>query len=179
MSHSLTSLAELHTQLKISPLQIPDSLRVAPKVLCHATSLRKATRRISQLYDAVLAPCGLRCTQRSILIQVARHQAPALTELATILVIDRSALAQNLKPLEREGLIAVSVDPDDKRSRRVNLTQAGLDKLLESQALWEQAQQCFEKSLGAQQASELRELLARVAALDYGDSCSVQVPERL
>jgi len=169
MSHSLTSTAELHTQL-----QIPDSLRIAPKVLCHATSLRKATRRISQLYDAVLAPCGLRCTQRSILIQIARHQAPALTELATILVIDRSALAQNLKPLEREGLIAVSVDPDDKRSRRVNLTPAGLDKLLESQALWEQAQQCFEKSLGPEQACELRELLARIAVLDYGDSCSGQ-----
>jgi len=164
MSHSLTSTAELHTQL-----QIPDSLRIAPKVLCHATSLRKATRRISQLYDAVLAPCGLRCTQRSILIQIARHQAPALTELATILVIDRSALAQNLKPLEREGLIAVSVDPDDKRSRLVKLTQAGLDKLLESQALWEQAQQCFEKSLGPEQACELRELLARIAVLDYGD----------
>lgn len=174
MSHSLTSTAELHTQL-----QIPDSLRIAPKVLCHATSLRKATRRISQLYDAVLAPCGLRCTQRSILIQIARHQASALTELATILVIDRSALAQNLKPLEREGLIAVSVDPDDKRSRLVKLTQAGLDKLLESQALWEQAQQCFEKSLGPEQACELRELLARIAVLDYGDSCSARITQDL
>lgn len=174
MSHSLTSTAELHTQL-----QIPDSLRIAPKVLCHATSLRKATRRISQLYDAVLAPCGLRCTQRSILIQIARHQAPALTELATILVIDRSALAQNLKPLEREGLIAVSVDPDDKRSRLVKLTQAGLDKLLESQALWEQAQQSFEKSLGPEQACELRELLARIAVLDYGDSCSARITQDL
>ncbi len=174
MSHSLTSTAELHTQL-----QIPDSLRIAPKMLCHATSLRKATRRISQLYDAVLAPCGLRCTQRSILIQIARHQASALTELATILVIDRSALAQNLKPLEREGLIAVSVDPDDKRSRLVKLTQAGLDKLLESQALWEQAQQCFEKSLGPEQACELRELLARIAVLDYGDSCSARITQDL
>ena len=102
-------------------------------------------------------------------MQVARNQAPALTELAASLVIDRSALAQNLKPLEREGLIAVSVDPDDKRSRRVNLTQAGLDKLLQSQALWEQAQQCFEISLGPQQACELRELLGRIAVLDYGD----------
>lgn len=155
-----------------SALQIPDSLRIAPQVLCHATSLRKATRRISQLYDAVLAPCGLRSTQRSILIQVARHQAPAVTELAAILVIDRSALAQNLKPLEREGLISVGVDPQDKRSRRVRLTQAGLDKLLESQALWEQAQVCFENALGEQQAAELRELLARVAALDYGDDRS-------
>ena len=164
MNHSLTPTAQLHTRL-----QIPDSLQIAPTVLCHATSLRKATRRISQLYDAVLAPCGLRSTQRSILMQVARNQAPALTELAASLVIDRSALAQNLKPLEREGLIAVSVDPDDKRSRRVNLTQAGLDKLLQSQALWEQAQQCFEKSLGPQQACELRELLARIAVLDYGD----------
>ncbi|WP_341523409.1 MarR family winged helix-turn-helix transcriptional regulator [Pseudomonas sp. G.S.17] len=160
MNHRPDTAPELH---------IPDSLRVPPKVLCHATSLRKATRRISQLYDAVMAPSGLRSTQRSILIQIARHQAPAMTELAAILVIDRSALAQNLKPLERDGLVSVEVDTDDRRSRRVRLTQCGVDKLLESQALWEEAQQCFETRLGKQQACELRELLGKVAALDYGD----------
>jgi len=39
---------------------------------CNCTALRKASRRISQLYDAALAPSGLKITQRAILAQVAR-----------------------------------------------------------------------------------------------------------
>jgi len=154
-------------------LRIPEGLNIPAQVLCHATSLRRASRRICQLYDAVMAPCGLRSTQRSILMQVARHQAPTMTELAAILVIDRSALAQNLKPLEREGLVSVEVDPQDKRIRLVRLTQPGVDKLLESQALWEQAQVSYETALGPDQAHELRQLLAQVAATDYLDQGSI------
>lgn len=153
-------------------LRIPEGLEVPAQVICHATSLRRASRRICQLYDAVMAPCGLRSTQRSILMQIARNQAPTMTELATILVIDRSALAQNLKPLEREGLVSVDVDPNDKRSRLVRLTQAGVEKLLESQTLWEQAQRSYETALGPEMALELRTLLAQVAAADYGDECA-------
>src|SRR6202047_258099 len=76
---------------------------------CNGTALRKATRRVSQLYDAVLAPCGLRSTQRSILIHVARAGTPTMGDLAAALVLDRSALAHNLKPLERDGFVAVVV----------------------------------------------------------------------
>ncbi|MCV4291112.1 MarR family transcriptional regulator [Pseudomonas capsici] len=150
-------------------LRIPEGLQVPAQVICHATSLRRASRRICQLYDAIMAPCGLRSTQRSILMQIARNQALSMTELAMLLVLDRSALAQNLKPLEREGLVLVEVDPDDRRSRRVRLTQSGVDKLLESQALWEQAQRCYESALGTERAHELRQLLGMVPVADYGD----------
>jgi DNA-binding MarR family transcriptional regulator len=102
---------------------------------CNATALRKATRRVSQLYDTVLAPCGLRSTQRSILIHIARAGTPTMGDLATALVLDRSALAHNLKPLERDGLVKVIVDRNDKRSRLVRLTARGEDKLRESLGL--------------------------------------------
>jgi DNA-binding MarR family transcriptional regulator len=146
---------------------VPQGLHIPPSVVCHATHLRKATRRITLLYDALLAPSGLRSTQRSILMQIARSQVTSLSELAAILVIDRSALAQNLKPLEREGWLSVTVDPADKRSRRVSLTQAGMNKLLETQPLWEQAQASFEKGYGHEQALALRKALIDVAAGEY------------
>jgi hypothetical protein len=41
---------------------------------CNCTALRKASRRISQLYDAVLAPSGLKTTQRAILAQIRRSE---------------------------------------------------------------------------------------------------------
>ena len=84
---------------------------------CNNTALRKATRRVSQLYDSVLAPTGLRSTQRSILLNIARFGSPTMGQLAASLVLDRSALGHNLRPLEREGFIVLDVDPDDKRSR--------------------------------------------------------------
>jgi DNA-binding MarR family transcriptional regulator len=146
---------------------VPDGLHIPQDVVCHATHLRKATRRITLLYDALLAPSGLRSTQRSILMQIARGQVASMSELAAILVIDRSALAQNLKPLEREGWVSVAVDPADKRSRLVSLTKAGMNKLLETQPMWEQAQARFEKGYGVDQARSLRKALIDVAAGEY------------
>jgi DNA-binding MarR family transcriptional regulator len=138
--------------------------------LCNGTALRKATRRVSQLYDAVLVPCGLRSTQRSILIHIARAGAPAMGDLAAALVLDRSALAHNLKPLERDGLVAVAVDHKDKRSRVVTLTKRGETKLEQSMSLWQEAQARFETAFGAEKAGVLRRSLALIASPKFADA---------
>src|SRR5215471_10043234 len=113
------------------------ALSVAEAGRCNGTALRKATRRISQLYDAMLAPCGLRSTQRSILAEIVRSGSPSIGELASALVLDRTALAHNLKPLERDGLIRIVADEHDKRSRVLILTERGHAKFDDSTPLWE------------------------------------------
>jgi DNA-binding MarR family transcriptional regulator len=134
---------------------------------CNGTALRKAMRRVSQLYDEVLAPCGLRSTQRSLLIHIARAERPAMGELADALVLDRSALAHNLKPLERDGFIEVVVDEEDRRSRRITLTSLGRVKLAESTELWERAQCRFEHVLGEKEARALRATLHIIASSKF------------
>jgi DNA-binding MarR family transcriptional regulator len=129
------------------------------KSLCNCTALRKATRRVSQLYDSALEPCGLRTTQRAILNHIARTGTPPIGELADALVMDRGALTHNLKPLERDGLVKISVDPDDRRNRLIALTASGRAKLAESEALWARAQQGFEAAFGAAKSSSLRKAL--------------------
>jgi len=141
-----------------------------PPGSCNGTALRKATRRVSQLYDAVLAPIGLRSTQRSILMHIARAGTPTMGDLAAALVLDRSALAHNLKPLERDRLVRVVVDPQDRRSRLVTLTEAGHAKLAESLALWQQAQSRFEEAFGEDRAGALREALAVIASSAFADA---------
>lgn len=131
---------------------------------CNNTALRKATRRVSQLYDLILAPTGLRATQRSILLNIARFGSPTMGQLAASLVLDRSALGHNLKPLERDGFIVLDVDPDDRRNRLARLTKKGEKKLRETAALWEIAQARFENSFGVEKARALRETLAVIAA---------------
>jgi DNA-binding MarR family transcriptional regulator len=138
--------------------------------ICNGTALRKATRRVSQLYDAILAPSGLRGTQRSILMHIGRAGAPTMGDLAAALVLDRSALAHNLKPLERDGLVTVAVDPKDRRSRLVTLTEAGKARLAESLGLWQQAQERFETAFGAEQAGALRASLALIASAEFAEA---------
>jgi DNA-binding MarR family transcriptional regulator len=144
-----------------SALVIPEAGR------CNGTELRRATRRVSQLYDAVLAPGGLRSTQWSILTQIARTERPNMGELASSLVIDRSALAHNLKPLERDGLVEIVVDQDDKRTRLATLTAAGRIKLTRAMPLWESAQRCFEAVFGAKNAVKLRASLKLIASPEF------------
>ncbi|MBR0798384.1 winged helix-turn-helix transcriptional regulator [Bradyrhizobium jicamae] len=142
---------------------------------CNLTALRKATRRVSQLYDALLAPSGLRGTQRGILVHVARSGAPTMSELAAALVLDRTALNHNLKPLQRDGLVTVTVDKDDRRSRLVRLTKRGEARLAETRTAWQQAQERFETAFGAKQAADLRQTLELVASLEFGEA---PVPSR-
>lgn len=136
-------------------------------LVCNGAALRKATRRVTQLYDAALVPCGLSVSQRSVLVHIERAGNPTMTELAHAMVLDRSALAHNLKPLERDGYVVQRRDPADGRSRRVELTPGGRAKLAESNRLWRAAQNSFEMAYGADRAAALRAALAEIFEGDF------------
>jgi DNA-binding MarR family transcriptional regulator len=142
--------------------------RTVPPTRCNVTALRKATRHVSQLYDAALATLGLRATQRAILSYVRRSGTPTMGELAAVLVLDRTALNHNLKPLQRDGYVRLLTDKDDRRIKRVQLTRQGEVKLQESEAAWMQAQNRFEAAFGRKEAGDLRRTLDFIAGLDFG-----------
>ena len=135
--------------------------------LCNYTGLRKASRRVSLVYDRALAPSGLTTAQFGILVEIAQTpSAPGvtLTGLADRLVMDRAALTQSLKPLLASGLVSVGPDPADGRTRRVLLTQIGGDRLALAHSHWAQAQAAFGDALGEDEAIALRALLRLVLA---------------
>ncbi|MGF6447673.1 MarR family winged helix-turn-helix transcriptional regulator [Paraburkholderia youngii] len=96
-----------------------------------------------------------------------------MTELAYSMVLARSALARNVKPLERDGYLALRPDEDDGRSRRVDLTAAGRAKLAEANRLWRKAQRRFEEIYGEERAAALRVALAEI----YSDEFAVAFGE--
>jgi DNA-binding MarR family transcriptional regulator len=134
---------------------------------CNCTSLRKASRRISQLYDLALAPSGVKTTQRAILAQIGRSEPTTVGGLAEALVMDSGALAHTLKPLERDGLVAVATDPEDRRNRMITLTSRGRAKLAETDALWAKAQRGFEAAFGRAESESLREALRLLISEDF------------
>ncbi|MER8826331.1 MarR family winged helix-turn-helix transcriptional regulator [Mesorhizobium sp. M0938] len=136
--------------------------------LCNNAVLRRATRKLGQFYDDVVAPSGLKATQQGLLYQIHIGDEPAMGAIAGALVMDLSALGHTLKPLIRDGYVETFTDPNDRRIKRVRLTPQGLIKLDEAMKLWRVAQQRFEDMVGKEQAAMLRAALDDIAALDFG-----------
>ena len=74
---------------------------------CNCFAVRSAARHVTQLYDQLLAPAGLRVTQFSILAKLKRKGPLTINVLADDMVMDRTTLGRNIRPLERDGLISV------------------------------------------------------------------------
>jgi DNA-binding MarR family transcriptional regulator len=148
---------------------MPLNTKTARHTACTCGSLRKASRRVSQFYDAALAPVGIKSTQFSILAEVERGsiEGPlSMCELATAMVMDRSTLGHNLRPLERDDLLSLRLTVTDRRKRHVALTRKGKSTLRRARRLWRTAEERFEKTFGKRHAADLRAVLLYIAGND-------------
>ncbi|QDU64355.1 MarR family protein [Planctomycetes bacterium Pan216] len=144
-----------------------DALRAAAGQ-CACANFRKAARAVTQYFDEMLQPIGLRSTQLIIVLVVAAEQPTNITQLAEALVMDRSTLTRNLRPLEKLGLI--SVNNDRGRTRLVTLTTEGEKKLAEAIPFWKKAQGQFVDQLGPRQWDALVDQLSATVTIARGDS---------
>jgi DNA-binding MarR family transcriptional regulator len=135
---------------------------------CNCAAVRQAARYITQFYDRYLAEAGLRTTQYGILARLRRCGPMSINTLAAELVMDRTTLGRNVRPLERDGLIAIEPDVADRRSKVLRLTKAGEARYQLAYRGWTQAQKHFEQAYGRMQAVELRGKLRDVVASDLG-----------
>ena len=131
---------------------------------CTCLNLRKAARSVTQYFDEVLRPSGLKATQFSLLA-VAKRQGPiAITELAEALVVDRTTLTRNLRVLEGKHLVTVSPG-EDGRTRLVNITAGGRGALKKALPLWKKAQSHMVRGLGPPRFGSLLGVLSESVAL--------------
>ena len=140
---------------------------------CNNTALRRAARRLGNLYDEALAPLGLKATQVGLLAEIARltasnsEQPPTLQELASRLAIQLSALTHALRPLVRDGLVDVLADEADRRTKRGALSAIGEARLNEALVHWAEANERVEAVLGSGAAEMLRSLADHVASDEF------------
>lgn len=129
---------------------------------CTCLRLRKAARRITQIYDGYVEPHGLTITQFGLLIHLKAHDGISVGALAEKLVMDPTTLTRNLRPLEREGLTALTPDPNDRRARCLRLTAKGREVLQAARPAWARAQRHVEEALGAGDTTTLHAALDRM-----------------
>jgi len=128
---------------------------------CTCMRLRKATRRVSQIYDHSLEQAGMTVTQYGLLGQLARYDGIGIGALAEKLTMDPTTLTRNLRPLERRGLVATRPDENDKRSRCLHLTASGRAAFEQAVPAWVRAQRRVEEALGGPETAALNAALDR------------------
>lgn len=131
---------------KIDVLPFETTIMVRDTCLClHA---QRTARALARRFDEVLRPLGLTNGQFSLLMSLNRPQPANMGQVASVLAMDRTTLTACLKPLERRGLVNVSADPDDKRTRRLTLTPEGRKLLVKALPVWKRTHAELDRLLG-------------------------------
>lgn len=122
--------------------------------LCCCGNLRKAVRAVTQFYDRALRPSGLRAGQLALLATGKGMGMITISRLAEHMVMDRTTLTRNLRPLEKQGLVRIAPGKD-RREREIIVTRDGEELLGRAYPLWQGAQAQMAKRLGHQRLSRL------------------------
>src|SRR5260370_37956113 len=112
---------------------------------CLCLHVQRAARALARRFDDVLRPLDLTNGQFSLLMSLNRPEPPKIGGVAAWLAMDRTTLTANLKPLERRGLIKVTVDAADRRGRRLVLTASGRALLAEASPIWKREHAAAER----------------------------------
>lgn len=139
-----------------SRARVPFAITVEVRDSCLCLHLQRAARAVARRFDAVLRPLELTSGQFSLLMSLNRPEPPSIGMVAAGLAMDRTTLTANLKPLERRGLVEVTVDEVDKRARRLRLTQAGRALLVAALPVWRQTHDDIERLLPRSDPDDLR-----------------------
>ena len=140
----------------------PTQVRIAWHCTCF--NVRRASRAVTEYYDGVMAPSGVKATQFTMLGAVALMGPASVTRLAEHLALDRTTLTRNLKVLAQQGLVSISAG-EDRRERVVRLTDEGQAAIDRAMPLWHEAQSALVDKFGEDRWRRMIEDMAELGAL--------------
>ena len=114
---------------------------------CLCLHVQRAARALARRFDDALRPFGLTNGQFSLLMSLNRPEPPPMGPVASLLAMDRTTLTAALKPLERRGLVQITPDPADRRSRILKLTPTGRKLLARALPVWKQTHDELERKM--------------------------------
>jgi len=140
-----------------NPLPYETTLLVRDCCLC--LHVQRAARSLARRFDEALRPFELTNGQFSLLMSLNRPTPPPMGPVASLLAMDRTTLTAALKPLERRGLVKVSPDPSDRRSRVLILTAKGRKLLVRAFPVWQATHDEVDRILPGGNPEKLRRAL--------------------
>jgi DNA-binding MarR family transcriptional regulator len=131
---------------------------------CLCLAAQRAARALARRFDTALRPLGITNWQFSLLMSLNRPEPAPMSSVAALLGMDRTTLTANLKPLERRGLVTMTVDPKDRRSRRLALTNAGRKVLRTALPIWRRAHEDVDRLLTPRAGKQVRAALRALSS---------------
>jgi len=126
-------------------------------------ALRAANRAVSQFYDLVLAPTGLKATQFVALQAIYEKGEIAQCEFARNHAVAVETLSRRFSGLRSKGYIQVRIGV--RHGERIySLTEKGRNALSDATPYWERAQERLRKVLGESDWHSVPQVLDRVRA---------------
>jgi DNA-binding MarR family transcriptional regulator len=144
---------------------------------CAAFNLRRASRVVTQLYDAGLAATGVRSTQFTILVALAKTQPASVSELAATTLMDQTTMTRNLRLMAREGFVEISAR-GARREKLVRLTVDGERALAKAVPVWRVLQERFVDAFGKTKWHEMRRELELAAGAAVTTMRTQRAPAR-
>jgi MarR family transcriptional regulator, organic hydroperoxide resistance regulator len=140
---------------------------------CICLKLRMIARTTAVLYDTAMQPVGLNSSQFSALRNIYRFVPLGVSQLADVMLLERTTLTRNLQLLSKKALVELQISENDKRIQIPILTNAGIETLKAAIPKWRLAQRRFLGGLGTDGWNEILSTLRTAAALNE------QAPRRL
>ncbi|MGA3225306.1 MAG: MarR family transcriptional regulator [Acidobacteriaceae bacterium] len=140
-------------------VQVPYQTTLLVRDCCLCLHVQRAARVVARRFDDALRPFELTNGQFSLMMSLNRPQPAAMAAVASLLAVDRTTLTAALKPLERRGLIKVTADPEDRRSRLLTLTAQGMRLLSRAVPVWQRTHEEVEGLLPEGDPDRLRKNL--------------------
>lgn len=144
------------------PISVPYETTIHVRDTCMCLAVQRAARALARRFDDAMRPFDLTNGQFSLLMSLNRPKPPNLSSVASLLAMDRTTLTAALKPLERRGLVMVTPDPADKRSRLMVLTPKGMHLLADVTPIWKSTHGELEKQLEPGEHDQLLRSLRKV-----------------
>ena len=130
---------------------------------CLCLHVQRAARALARRFDEALRTFDLTNGQFSLLMSLNRPEPPSMGPVASLLAMDRTTLTAALKPLERRGLVRISKDPSDQRSRILQLTEEGRLLLAHALPVWQGIHNQMEREFPEVSFDALRKNLRAIA----------------
>ncbi len=143
--------------------EVPFATTLFVRDTCLCLHLQRAARALARRFDDALRPLGLTSGQYSMMMALNQPAPPTIGVVASILCVDRTTLTAALKPLKRRGLVTVTVDNSDRRSRRLKLTAAGRGLLARAVPVWRRTHAEIDRLVPDDGAERLRRDLRALA----------------
>jgi DNA-binding MarR family transcriptional regulator len=158
------------------PLPFATTIEVRDRCLC--LHVQRAARALARRFDEALRPVNLTHGQFSLLMSLNRPEPPTIGSVSALLAMDRTTLTANLKPLERRGLVTVTIDPADRRGRRLVLTTKGRTLLSDAMPIWRREHDAVDRLLAGSDPDRLRADLTALTGADAAPPRAIEPSAR-